>query len=853
MSRGSPPGEPAAPVLAAAREFAVAHDLTDGLAAGPGGLDGADLVMPAPLAGLLGAARPAEVAWWRAVAEAWQEAGLPGLARASARRAWGLARDGTPAGWADLQAVAELLARLGPNGHGDPGARAVPGSGGGLDRESQETKQSRLRLLFGRSPEGGARADAMRDAEDVERLLMCTLRPDPATLARVWHRTGYDRLVVEQFFARIAGQPLPSWLGENTEPLIWSGWSFHRLGDQATARACFKLAVALENEEPPVPADPQQPGPGEPLLSAYDYLARFPETAGQTAEPAGAEPCVAGYARLASWLEERGLHGYLPWLVRRDPPMRSRIRKSTIALPLRAVGEREGWYLDRIRALTQPESWSLAEILDQVGSGAGGPQAPRRVPPTPCPRPLDGGSSRSRAAGWTRPAPLRATSHDDGGTAIPIGVTETGGRAALRIRPAEPVLLVCAPAADAVAEAVADHLGGQGWAVLWARQGGPAGPGEPAGRGDRDGRWHRVRPAALRADTSEFWLRELAEFAPLRRAAGQCLRATLPAADLDDPAALACIDAAIASAGEEATAEMLLTGGVANIRRHAAVIVDRTARLAFAGPGDIRRAAALHEATVAALQAIRRAVCVTWEVPEQTAGDPCPRVRAELPADARHDAALLATLTAGSLLRTAEICRRNPERNPAAAFADFTVEARPRDEPTMTPEEVAEFVHAVQSAAGRPGDAGPGHDARPGDGDQPPDLLALDNPWVNNEVLAAGTGRRVCVMVTGSLGTGLQSVLGWFRPGGLAGDHAMMTCIPAPHDDDMRAASAYRAVLAGPLPPDLLLLLEIGAGIRLAPALVADLGRHGAVHLPAPAGGGRPERLIVLPMPSDGR
>src|SRR5258708_657988 len=241
-------------VLAAAEAFARAHhlpataaELTRDGAADPA--DSGGLPVPDALDALLRRPRAKEVSWWSGVARGWRDAGPAELARASASTAWRLVHEGATAEWDELQALAEILAKpeIGR-------AAQTPARLWQLERESIEAKRNRIGLLFGHGPRSdvGSVISELTEREDIERLIMGTKPPWTlkwSMIAHAWHRDRDHRLATDQLFMSIAGCPLQSWLASQQETLVWCGWAFHRTGDQATAHACFTLALALEDGE----------------------------------------------------------------------------------------------------------------------------------------------------------------------------------------------------------------------------------------------------------------------------------------------------------------------------------------------------------------------------------------------------------------------------------------------------------------------------------------------------------------------------------------------------------------------------------------------------------------------------
>ena len=797
----------------AAREFTGAHGLRHDKF-----LDDTGDELGAPLrddlAGLLGAPEATDPAWWCDVAVGWQASGCPIIGRACADRARHLVEEGVAVGWDVLQRLAGLLAETIPR-------ESEPAMPWHLDRESSVTKSTRIGVLFGRgaSAEVNRRVSALAEAENLEGLvfsLRSSSLPDWATTARLWHRSGYYRLVIEQLFARIAGRPLAVWLAEDEAALVWCGWSFHRIGDRSTACACFRLSVALEDADTrrPVPEDPvevDEERPAGPSLDAFEYLERF----GREADDGDLQPLFVHVARLASWLEERGMQGYLPRLVTGWA-----VQGAALALTMQEVAERSGWFV---------------------------PLLPRRspsnpVPPcgrAPGPQPRYLGYRRPEAGDrklpvapvtWQQPSRVRARAKPTGPEVrVPIGVIDGYGLAELEVRPGERTLMVGMPTAAAVLETVADRLMANGWGVLWVCQARPAGTAPSA-------RWHQLESTDHETDLGVAWLADLTGSAWLRRAVTDCLQALLPVDR--DPEGAACVRAAVASLGAAAEADQILVSGSAQrLRQHAVRVVDETARLTFRGPRDLRRAAVLLGLVTEALFALRRVARTGWKAAAGASSGT--GVYVELAAGNSLDASLLATVAVGSLLRMADICASPPEKIPVE---DFVLELRAREE--MSKEEYAELkVMAEQASSEVPA---PAKSRRK----TPRRPQLSGSPWIDRHVITPDNAGRLCVLVCGSFGAGLRSVTAGLRQDGPGRAVGLVTAIATPSEADIAVAEDYATLLIGDIAADLLVPVGIAAGAELDPRTFADLGRYGAVRVRV-SEDEPPYRLVVWPA-SDG-
>jgi hypothetical protein len=799
----------------AAREFASEYDLRcDGF--GDERSDGAGPPLDGELSGLLTDPRPTDPAWWCEVARCWRAGKYRALARACAYRGRQLVEDGAVADWALLQALAALLAELVPD-EPTPEEPTVPWR---LSHESSGDKQNRVQVLFGLGDVEAVkqRAAALAEAESAEALILSlppAYVPEWATAARLWHRSGHYRLVIEQLFAWVADRPLSDWLPAFKEVLAWCGWSFHRIGDRPTACACFQLSVALDEPKAVDPADenatePDEERPPGPSLDAHEYLEQFGRDISET-DPGNDPPLFVQFARLASWLEERGLQGYL-W---RLAAPRDGMRSAALALTMQDVGRRTGWFL--------PLPPALAPI-------AAPGQARGHVPGLP-PRPLAGRGADSAAVSWAPPSRLAAPIRRSAPAAqVPIGAADGRGVAELEIRLGEPTLLVGVPGAAAVLEAVASHLVADGWRVLLVSQGHRNGAALAPG-------WHRLEPAERMTDQSEFWLSELTGVAPLRRAITDCLLTQFAAGR--DADATACVAAAIASLGPGSDAqETLLRGSGQKLREHAVAIVDEAVRLRFHGPRDLRRAARLTGLVEAVLLALRALAWTGWsggDADTEGAG-----VYAALEANG-FAAALLATLAVGSLRHTTELCAKSPEAVPVPGGFTFVL----RERPSITEDELDELK------ALRPSQPPPPRARPPGDQVSRPDLLLPGNPWVEKKLITEASGYRLCVLVCGSFGAALEPVTALLKPSWPTRDVGLVTAITSPSEADMPAARDYATILAGDLPPDLWPALRIAAGVRLPAGLTDGLGSHGAVRVQTTVAE-QPERLVVWPA-ADGR
>jgi len=802
----------------AAREFTAAHGLRhEEFLDDTGDEPGAPL--RGDLAGLLSAPRPADPAWWCDVALGWRASGCPVTGWACADRARHLVEEGVLAGWDVLQRLAGLLAQTTPQ----PTGPAVPWH---LDRESSAAKSRRIGVLFGRGDytEVNRRVSALAEAENLEGLLF-SLRsssaPDWATAARLWHRSGYYRLVIEQLFARIAGRPLAAWLEQDEAALVWCGWSFHRIGDRSTACACFRLSVALEDADTrrPAPEDPvevDEEQPAGPSMDAFEYLGRFGREADDAGLDGDLQPVFVHVARLASWLEERGMQGYLPRLVTGPA-----VRGAALALTMQEVAGRSGWFAPLL-----PKRSPSNPVLPASGRAAGLP--PRHL----CDRPKAGDRQVPVApVAWQRPSRVCARAERTGPEVrVPIGVIDGYGTAELEVRPGERTLMAGIPTAAAVLETVADRLLADGWGILWICQARPAGPAPSA-------HWHRLESTDHKTDLGTAWLADLTESAQLRQAVTDCLQTLLPVDR--DPDGAACVRAAVASLGAGAVAEadqILVSGSAQRLRQHAVRVVDEIAQLTFRGPRDLRRAGVLLGLVTEALFALRRVARTQWKA--AAGASPGTGVYLELPADSSLDASLLATVAVGSLLRTAGICSSSPDKIPVG---DFVLELRAREE--LSEEAYAELKAMVEQASSKP-PAKSGRKGRPR-----PQLSG--SPWIDRRVITSDNTGRLCVLVCGSFGAGLRSVTAGLRQDGPGRDVGLVTAIATPSEADMPVARDYATLLIGDITADLLAPLGIAAGVQLDPRIFADLGRYGAVRVRVDEDE-PPQRLVVWPA-SDGR
>ncbi len=315
-------------------------------------------------------------------------------------------------------------------------------------------------------------------------------------------------------------------------------------------------------------------------------------------------------------------------------------------------------------------------------------------------------------------------------------------------------------------------------------------------------------------------------------------------ADDADPAGPACVAAAITTL--DSATDALVDGRVEGLSRHAAPVVDQVAGLTFTGPSDLRRAASLHGLARSALLAVRQVIRTSWKPPGGRPAGYGPLVAVEL-ASGSQDATMALLLTVGSLLRAMAVRAEWPER---AAGADGTgiddLSIKPRA--PAAPEELAEFKDLWEQLLTPPEPSVAEPAPSPSHAGRAPDIELPGSPWASRAIVTSGR-HQLCVLVSGSLGVGLEPVLNWFRAGGLASDHGLVASIPAPSPADFRTASRYETVLAGALTPDQRWLLEAGAGIRLPDGILDSLGPHSAVRVPAGTrargAGSRPVRLVI--------
>lgn len=819
------------------------------------------------LAKVLRAPRPATVRWWHRVGEGWLALGFDGLARASVERARRMIEGGTPAGWRDLRALVELSLRISPahvalEAVAGDGAEVRPGMPVRMAPEPRADKQSRLGLVFGRGDprEVDRRVRRLHREADLVGLLLCT---DAAalgsfSLVRHWYQIDEPRAAVEEFLTQIADRRLADWLPALQDDLAWCARSLYRLGDQVTAYACFHLAIALEEDVPSSrpPQSGDQPDP-EPTTAdlARDYCQRLAAVAPLLDSPVGVLRVFAKGFRAGDWLAEHGLEGcYFDYA----SPSRIAVlasRRSKISRQIHALGERSGWFLP---------------LVDDHASGADGDGTDDHAlevavahAARPAALPFDGRRPQRRRGRkrWSPPPPLtgppqRARPRR---AQLPLGLVEAGGQAALEVGSGAPLLALGPPVDDQFLLAIAHELAAQGWAVLWLRQ---ALAPLPDGADRRDG-WHRITPGRAVSSERWRWLQHLTESEPLRQATQECLRRVLP--PCEDPAADSCIEELLRSASGRRAAGAVLCEDVPfgerdGLKDQGARIVSLAADLHFRQPRDLRRAASLLDHVNAAQKTLRRAIRASWVAPEQShrsgpaGGDALAGslVRVDLPTGERPESALLAIICAGSLLEVADLCPRAPGEAPPGAGVDwppdFTLEVRPRPDPGQSGDMAAlsdEVFEQVGGAGGRtrPPPPPPPRSRAPASAFE----RMLASPWIRHGVLTPATDRPVCVLVSGSYGKSLLPLLRWFQPDGPGRRHGLITGTRSPSPADLGTGSLYRTFLVGQLDEQLLELLEIAAGIRVARTLSSDLGERGAVRLSLEEPAGPATRLVLWP------
>jgi hypothetical protein len=782
----------------------------------------ADPDQVASLADDLRRAEVLEVGWWRSIAVGWLAVELPELAVASAARARRLVEEGARADWSDLR----LLAEVSRSTHifsGRPDTPTGPAEGTvHLLLEPRATKERRLGLLFGRGDEESItrRIDALRELADPAMLVMAErtrFGTRSILVAAFYERREYEAAVEE--LLQLAAEPenLPGILRQPNN-LVFCGQSLLQLGDQVSAYACFRLALALDSGEAFEGSD--RTSETLAIEDAREYCRRLNGLRDRLDSGEGTFRAFTNGAHVGRWLAGQGLPGYFPQYLELLWAGVFRDRGRVLDRQLRSIGIASGWFLPG---------------LPRVGDD----DPPATVPTEPPPLlPLHAGRPH-QADNPSRP-PVRSLDRSEPPprlVRVRVGIAEAGGVAEFGVGPDSPALAVGPPVDDLFLLSLADQMHRSGWTVVWLRQARSA--GVPKAVDAVQGEWHVVGPGTQPTEQARQCLAELAASTRVRTAAQACLRRTLhPCAD---PAADACIEHLLASVDSEAAIKALGSDQPLETVRYAAEVVSGSARLPFRSTLDLRRAASLLAHVQEAAFALRRAVRAVWAPPQSSSygwNEPGARVRVDLPADSRPESVLLAVLCVGLLLE--EAATVSAVRRARQERSEFQLDIRPRSDSSELDE-----LRSLLEAAGAP-------HYDPYDNLAPvpePDPIYREGVWVRQGVLSQEAEPRVCVIVSGGWGTALRPLLEWFQPGGLGEQHTLVAGVPAPMNDDLGTASLYRSFLVGELPPDVLRLFETAAGVPVAARVATGLGRHGAAHVAAEELGVPPSRLLVWPDP----
>jgi hypothetical protein len=797
-----------------------------------------------PLEGLvhaLGNQRQEDVGWWRVVAEAWLSLGQPNLAERCASRARELTARGSAADWADLEA----LARVSMSARSE---MALP------DTETVDTwtiqgrdpaaRRKRLGAAFGgRSSDGDAEL-SLGEVSDYLRAKMLGARGGfSAELAAGFYQAGEYRLVVEQFLAMIAGKDLMDWRSNCREELLWCGRSLLRLGDRASAYACFAIAVGSDAVAVDT-RDETKPDPDPAGTEATKYVAMLRE---DTAFAPGTDEfrVFPDGVRLAHWLAVQRMEGIFPDFAERIRTGPLRRSPGVFVRQFSRMGHQSGWFPP---LGTQLAEQSRSYRLERITAGLA-PPAVLALPPGVTrgkprrPRSGRGRTSRIRSrVGWRAPAPFISTPGAEeagpGGrhpsaVSIPIGIKTSGGQVTVDIEPGSRMMLIGPPFDAAMLAIVGEHACAAGWStVLVTRQG-------RAREGDCPG-WVRLGSAQSARSTGAQWLPVLAISPTLRAAVRSCLSALLP--ECTDPAASACLDRIVNSLADAQVNDVFFTEDRNAVIEFASTVVARASGIRYDTLSDLRRAALLIDYVRAAIAALADALASQWREDGRAGQSHATAVCLELPADNELAAALRLTVLMGALLEasadTDQATGQDQQREATARFESTTLKVKLRgdaidEEVKRAASEAAEHT-PVRSAAES----------------APPAARSDSNPWVSHGVIPLSGSAQVCLLIDADAELAKRVLDEWLD--GCAGHYSLMVAARDAAAKTLAACSDYPDLLIGSLEKSQLTLCEIATGVSLRCLDGNELSDRGAIRVRPGERCDVADRLVIWPVHLNG-
>ncbi|WP_412543203.1 hypothetical protein R8Z50_12245 [Longispora sp. K20-0274] len=802
------------------------------------------------------------VGWWIAVAEDWEVCGVPYLARRSGQRARLLITGGQRASWAQLGTLAGVLRRA---GRATENVEVAAPPQKLVKREGYDARRRRLagRFRYG-DRRGGQSAGVPEDRHltDADRIAGRLLRSGvglSVELANDWFATGEYRILVEQFLVLLSQQSIVSVRRDHLEQFVLCGRALLRMGDRASAYACFLLT---DDEQTPAAMShqrqPETVARDELLRRAADYRDSLSATAVELPRPGGAAVFTHGL-QLGYWLGERNLVGLLPAAAQEGLNGALCNRPAGVLRQLVWTGGRNGWFTPHISPAATMDSLLRSartqDVLDRVGR----PGTVRRerspdsvagrvgalVLPDAGPDPSDpeltreGGHQRTggeRPAGrWRcvapRPADRIADAADD--PAPPpgpvIGVEEGGRDAVLRLTPGSRVAALGEPFGDDFLLELAEDLAARGWMVIHVQAQGARPPSLYS-------TWLHLSPDGTSHSSGRTWLQELIVLPAVRGAVERILRELLPACP--DPRAGECLAALLRDLSYGRASDVYCDDEGENVRARAAEMVDIGGDLDFSRTESLRRAALLYRHMRNAIGELRGALPTQWQTPSRPGHR---QVSVAVRATDPLQGSLRVAMLVGSLL---DVFAREQDTSGGDAPPDTAPDGGPVPavdddddfltaplsvtliEERVTPDQQREIDEEARRFGG-PSFPPP---------DPPGPAIERDHPW--RDVLPA-TPAPVCVLVDGELD------LEWSWLAAPDPRYAVVLAAAAPSDRTLRCCGDFGEFLVGALPDETAALLEVASGGTVRPALARDLGPADAVAVTPGRASAR--RLIVLP------
>ncbi|MFE6745296.1 hypothetical protein ACFVGM_05530 [Kitasatospora purpeofusca] len=738
-----------------------------------------------------------DLAWWRSLADAWYACGSAGLALRCARHARSLRADGVVA-WEDIAALVRLEARICAEGEPPP-RQASPWSVGPRDAGAA---LGRLHAILGDAPLEPWQNRTL----PLSRVVWGLPRAEGEFtnwLAHAFHYLGEHRIVVEQVLLHIAARGIAVRNTRRRELLVLAGLSLRSAGDRPGAYACFRLAVGTERA--PEQSERELSRDEEVLAEAARELGFLKDV---TLDPCSADGEFAvfdGGLRLVGWLLENGSAGFVPDFLGNLGVGPLGMHHNALRRQVAWTARESGWFrTPEVPLPSKPRGpvlggrprRSAIGTADRVG---GRPLRPVRPP-------ARGGASR----------PSRTVPR----VAVPIGMTDGGGQAVLRVGEGSRALLLGSPFEGRVLARIGAHLAASGWTVLLVR------PERSAESGVND-RWHRLDMTGRRG-ADRPWAREIARSAALRATVRSVLADGLPSCP--DPAAAACLDPVVAAL--ENSARSVWRDSAEKVRAFACAAVDRAAGLRYDRALDLRRAVFLVDRVELAVSAVARVLSLAWAPPPRPAPGAGMAVCLEVPVGDRLTATLQLALCVESLLADADQPADPP--SPRSADEDFmaTPLAFKRREEALD----REIIEAAKAAEERVPSPEP----------SPPKGSSSDRPrpsrlWRRGDERRFGSPPGVCVLIDAAVEADMPAALG--RPG----HHAVVAAAVEPTVAALAAVRGFDELLVGALPPERVALLEIAAGARLHSLSADPPGLGGAAHFRMSEGTEQGPRFVVWP------